>query len=102
MNRHISPKDNWLTGESIASIFWLADKDRDGLGERSAARLLSAKSVRLTVGAVLEPVSRRVSSRADTSMSAWTAIEMSAEDAQYYIRDGWTKLAEWTRLALRL
>jgi hypothetical protein len=24
------------------------------------------------------------------------AIEMSAEDAQYYIRDGWTKLAEWT------
>ena len=23
-------------------------------------------------------------------------IEMSAEDAQYYIRDGWTKLAEWT------
>jgi hypothetical protein len=21
---------------------------------------------------------------------------MSAEDAQYYIRDGWTKLAEWT------
>jgi hypothetical protein len=24
------------------------------------------------------------------------AIEMSAEDVQYYIRDGWTKLAEWT------
>ena len=24
------------------------------------------------------------------------AIEMSAEDAQYYIRDGWTKLAEST------
>jgi hypothetical protein len=24
------------------------------------------------------------------------AIEMSAGDAQYYIRDGWTKLAEWT------
>jgi hypothetical protein len=24
------------------------------------------------------------------------AIEMSAEDAQYYTRDGWTKLAEWT------
>ena len=24
------------------------------------------------------------------------AIEMSVEDAQYYIRDGWTKLAEWT------
>jgi hypothetical protein len=24
------------------------------------------------------------------------AIEMSAEDAQYYVRDGWTKLAEWT------
>ena len=23
-------------------------------------------------------------------------IEMSAEDAHYYIRDGWTKLAEWT------
>ena len=23
-------------------------------------------------------------------------IEMSAEDAQYYIRDGWAKLAEWT------
>src|SRR5277367_276454 len=23
------------------------------------------------------------------------AIEMSAEDAQYYIRDGWSKLAEW-------
>ena len=23
-------------------------------------------------------------------------IEMSADDAQYYIRDGWTKLAEWT------
>jgi predicted phage terminase large subunit-like protein len=23
-------------------------------------------------------------------------IEMSAEDAQFYIRDGWTKLAEWT------
>ena len=23
-------------------------------------------------------------------------IEMSAEDAQYFIRDGWTKLAEWT------
>jgi hypothetical protein len=23
-------------------------------------------------------------------------IEMSAEDAQYYIRDGWTKLAERT------
>jgi predicted phage terminase large subunit-like protein len=23
-------------------------------------------------------------------------IEMWAEDAQYYIRDGWTKLAEWT------
>jgi hypothetical protein len=23
-------------------------------------------------------------------------IEMSAEDAQYYIRDGWTILAEWT------
>jgi predicted phage terminase large subunit-like protein len=24
-------------------------------------------------------------------------IEMSADDAQYLIRDGWTKLAEWTR-----
>jgi hypothetical protein len=24
------------------------------------------------------------------------AIEMSAEDAQYYIRDGWIKLPEWT------
>jgi hypothetical protein len=24
------------------------------------------------------------------------AIEMSAEDAQYFISDGWTKLAEWT------
>jgi hypothetical protein len=24
------------------------------------------------------------------------AIEMSAEDAKYLIRDGWTKLAEWT------
>jgi predicted phage terminase large subunit-like protein len=24
-------------------------------------------------------------------------IEMSAEDAQYLIRDGWTKLAEWTK-----
>jgi hypothetical protein len=23
-------------------------------------------------------------------------IEMSADDAQYYLRDGWTKLAEWT------
>ena len=23
-------------------------------------------------------------------------IEMSAEDAQYYIRDGWAKLAGWT------
>ena len=23
-------------------------------------------------------------------------IEMSADDAQYFIRDGWTKLAEWT------
>jgi hypothetical protein len=23
-------------------------------------------------------------------------IEMSADDAQYYVRDGWTKLAEWT------
>jgi hypothetical protein len=23
-------------------------------------------------------------------------VEMWAEDAQYYIRDGWTKLAEWT------
>ena len=22
-------------------------------------------------------------------------VEMSAEDAQYLIRDGWTKLAEW-------
>jgi hypothetical protein len=28
------------------------------------------------------------------------AIEMSADDAQYYIRDGWTKLAEWTRSGL--
>jgi hypothetical protein len=24
-------------------------------------------------------------------------IEMSADDAQYLIREGWTKLAEWTR-----
>jgi hypothetical protein len=24
-------------------------------------------------------------------------IEMSADDAQYLIRAGWTKLAEWTR-----
>jgi hypothetical protein len=24
-------------------------------------------------------------------------IEMSADDAQYQIRQGWTKLAEWTR-----
>jgi len=23
-------------------------------------------------------------------------VEMSAEDAKYLIRDGWTKLAEWT------
>ena len=23
-------------------------------------------------------------------------IEMSADDAQYLIREGWTKLAEWT------
>ena len=23
-------------------------------------------------------------------------IEMSAEDAKYLIRDGWTKLGEWT------
>jgi hypothetical protein len=23
-------------------------------------------------------------------------IEMLADDAQYYIRDGWTKLSEWT------
>jgi len=23
-------------------------------------------------------------------------VEMWAEDAQYFIRDGWTKLAEWT------
>jgi hypothetical protein len=23
-------------------------------------------------------------------------VEMSADDAQYLIRDGWTKLAEWT------
>jgi hypothetical protein len=24
-------------------------------------------------------------------------IEMSADDAQYVIREGWAKLAEWTR-----
>jgi len=24
-------------------------------------------------------------------------VEMSADDAQYLIRAGWTKLAEWTR-----
>ena len=23
-------------------------------------------------------------------------IEVSAEDAQYFVRDGWSKLAEWT------
>jgi len=30
------------------------------------------------------------------SVSLDGTIEMSAEDAQYYIRDGWAKLAGWT------
>ena len=40
-----------------------------------------------TVNGISTPVTGRLTGN---------AIELSAEDAQYYIRDGWTKLAEWT------
>jgi len=63
------------------------NRERDQNSERFRVRLRAPPGI---AGSV------QTFSRRHIDLSPDGTVEMSADDAQYFIRDGWTKLIEWT------